>query len=637
MKYFKRLAFPGILLLLTVIIPIAATGQDKKILKVPSDFPTLSAAVENAGEGDWIILAPGTYSESEIEIAKPLVISSEWKVSGDESLIEETVIDAGDKILFTITADGTEISGLKMINGDHTLNIHAKVTVSHNHFINNKDGISFESGGGGYAGYNTAENDRDDALDSDIVNNGNDHGSDILVEHNTFINCHDDGIEIRLFRYPEQNVNYTIRNNRIIGSTNAGIQLISYDKFTGKEFHIHHNIITHCKTGLGCMEGGKTKEDLTGATLMDETVYFYNNTLVGNSMGATGGNSIIAFNNLVSENALGGFKMFGPRSVIFQNLFFNNAGNDLSENRDASIGEGNLFSSDPVLDLNTFFLAGNSPCIDAGRSFFEKEGVEAVKISPDYIAGNAPDIGAVEYGLAPSARMKTGMPLRADAGEDRVSESARIVLAGRIQPPANPDVRFRWKQENGPDGASLEDADKLVAEAILAKEGIYTFSLLFSDGSTSASDFVTVRYINDGEGMQHFLNAESSHTLLADEFAYSYGNVSGERKSRVSLEGSESEGRAAMVEFSVGMAEEGDYNLWVLMRSLSPGKNNISVAFDGNEAGMITAPADKKSHWVHMTGSFHTSPGQWPLMIINREGKVILEKILLTTDPDYRP
>src|SRR5690349_11893021 len=271
-----------------------ARSRPGHIIKVPSDAATIALAVDRAVSGDWIIISPGTYSENEIVINKSITVSSQWKTTGDETVIDHTIIDAGDKTLFTITADSVEISGLHMKNGDHTLNILADVAIRKNHFVNNLDAMSFEGPGGGYVGYNFVENDRDDGLDLDIGADKEKPGSNITVEYNTIVNSHDDGIEIRLFAEPHQNIQYIIRNNTIMGSKNAGIQLISYDVFTGKEFRIHHNIISGCKTGLGCMEGSKTREDLSGASKMDERVFFFNNTLSGNQMGATGGNQIIA-------------------------------------------------------------------------------------------------------------------------------------------------------------------------------------------------------------------------------------------------------------------------------------------------------------------------------------------------------
>lgn len=615
---------------------VRAQDQGNKIITVPGEFKTIAEAVSNSGEGDWIIISPGIYFENEIEINKALTISSEWKISGDESVIERTVIDAGDKRLFMIKADGVEISGMKIINGDHTLDISANVTIIHNHFIGNLDGMSFESGGG-YVAFNTAENDRDDPLDLDIKGGGDRGGSDILVEQNTFINSHDDGIEIRLFTFPDQNIRYTIRENRITGSNNAAVQLISYDLFTGKVFHIHHNIFSHCKTGLGCMEGAKTREDLGGASKMNEEVYFYNNTLVDNDMGATGGNTIIAFNNLVTGNSLGGFRLFGPNSAIYNNLFFRNGNADLDKIDPGVVRELNIFDKDPLLDRNTLFPAENSPSIDAGRFSFESEGMESVKISSEGVAGEAPDIGANEFGL-----LKEGDPsvvmLQVDAGEDRVIEpgESQVILAGRMR---NRDCRAcdcSWIQAGGPSEAKIADPDQLVTKILLDQEGIYRFLLECSDSKSTSSDYITIRYIENGNGKQLFMGGEGTLIMEADDYAYSYENVE-EKRGYLLLDGGKSMDDYAQVEFSVGMAEAGEYDLWLLMKSLDTGKNKIFIEFNNKPAGEIPVLTDQKFHWVRLQGRIEASAGQWPMLVISRDGKVALERMILTVDHTMIP
>ena len=372
------------------------TNENGRIIKVPSDYSTIAEAVKNSADGDWVILAPGKYFEMKIDVDKSVSISSEWKLTSDSTEIEKTIIDSQDSILFNIMKDGIEIRGLKIINGDHPLNITAKASIKNNHFIGTLDAMSFEGSGGGYAGYNTVENDRDDGLDLDIRSGGNNHGSDIVIEHNTIIDSNDDGIEIRLYDYPDQNIHYTIRNNKIVSSNNAGIQIISYDIFTGKTFDIHHNIISECKVGLGCMEGTNTRENIAGATTMDELICFYNNTLVDNQMGATGGNSLIAMNNLVIGNTQGGFKKFGKNSVAINNLFFSNGGEDFVEFNESVIKEGNIFSGDPYMDNITFKPSSNSRCIVAGKKNYVLNGKTLIDIDAKYISGTAPDIGAVE-------------------------------------------------------------------------------------------------------------------------------------------------------------------------------------------------------------------------------------------------
>ncbi len=372
-------------------------NQKENIFRIPADYPSIAQAVAQAKNGDSIVIAPGKYNESEITVDKSIVITSEWMLDGDTSKIGKTIIDAGNKNLFSIKADGVEISGLKIINGDHPLDINANVTITHNLFENNKDAISFEGSGGGYAGYNTIENDRDDGIDLDIRKGEKNTGSDITIEYNAIVNSNDDGIEIRLYNYPNQNIKYDIGNNTISGSKNAGIQLISYDIFTGKEFRIHHNILKSCKVGLGCMEGTNSKENMEGASTMNEQIYFYNNTLSGNLIGATGGNYVFAMNNIVVNNQLGGFKRFGKGSAIINNLFYQNGVADFIELNQNVMSNSNLLETAPLLNEETLAPVENSPCINSGEKNLVLAGKRILEIDQKSFAGNNPDIGAVEF------------------------------------------------------------------------------------------------------------------------------------------------------------------------------------------------------------------------------------------------
>jgi hypothetical protein len=129
---------------------------------------------------------------------------------------------------------------------------------------------------------------------------------------------------------------------------------------------------------------------------MDELICFYNNTLINNQMGATGGNRLIALNNIVMGNAQGGFKKFGKNSAAINNLFFSNGGDDFVDFNESVKMEGNIFSSDPYIDNNTFMPSSNSLCIDAGRKKFEQNGKILIEVPEKYISGSVPDIGAVE-------------------------------------------------------------------------------------------------------------------------------------------------------------------------------------------------------------------------------------------------
>jgi hypothetical protein len=74
-------------------------NKKESIIRVPADIQSIAKAVAHSKNGDTIVIAPGSYNESEITIDKRIVVTSEWKLDGDTSKIEKTVIDAGDKIL----------------------------------------------------------------------------------------------------------------------------------------------------------------------------------------------------------------------------------------------------------------------------------------------------------------------------------------------------------------------------------------------------------------------------------------------------------------------------------------------------------------------------------------------------------
>ena len=616
--------------------------KNKTILKVPSEFPSIIKAVENCEDGDWIILAPGTYNEKEIEINKAITISSEWKLTGKESRINETIIDSDDKKLFIISADGVEISGLKIINGNHTLDILANVSVMHNYFINNLDAISFEEGSGGYVGYNFAENDRDDAIDIDLVVDGNKIKGEVLIEHNTIMNCNDDGIEIRLFEQPNQNIKYTIRENSIIGSNNAGIQLISYDKYTGKEFFIHHNIFRGCKTALGCMEGARTREDLSGASKMEEQVCFYNNTIIGNEMGATGGHNIIAFNNIVEGNTLGGFKRFGGSSVILNNLFYQNGVDNFIDLNDAVIKNGNIFD-DPLIDKNTLNLAVNSLCIDSGKDKYKLNEIVLFEITPEYIIGSAPDIGAIEYDANnKSASLKK--QLIVDAGEDMilVSPKSELVLRGKLRNYSERNFSSSWNLKKGPGKVEIVKPGEMETKVVFDQEGIYQFSLTCSESETVALDYVTVRYVNDGEGKQLFLKEKNNNFVEAEEYAYSYGNVSVISDLEASGENyiildAENSGSFATLEFSVGTSENKDCFIWLLTKNETSKNSSIYINFNNIELGEITVQKNKKWEWITVPEKIPITAGQWSVLIGNEEGLILIDRILFSFDKNFDP
>src|SRR5206468_3123200 len=155
----------------------------------------------------------------------------------------------------------------------------------------------------------------------------------LVIENNRFLYNSGDSIEVSLqtTTAPPAAVEIDIWNNMIIGSGNDGIQLIDHPgnpQDTNRRFVIAYNLIaSNQKAGLGLMPNANTVEDFSGAPIA-EAVHVYNNTFYGNDYGISGGENLVAFNNIIVNSlSRGAWKIQGPpnaNAVVAYSLFHNN-------------------------------------------------------------------------------------------------------------------------------------------------------------------------------------------------------------------------------------------------------------------------------------------------------------------------
>jgi len=357
-------------------------------LEVPGSYPTIQQAVDAAGEGDVVLVAPGIYAESILIEGKAIVLASHYLTRGDPALIDQTVIDGGKSShaieIAASVGPGTAIRGFTIRNARDGVRASGSFEFTHNRVTANGDGIDYESGSGGLVRNCTFDGNRDDGidLDQDVA---------VVIEQSEIRNNGNDGIEVRLHDYTGPELAIVIRDNRITGNGGDGIQLIDDQALSSRVFRIERNLIANnAQAGIGMMCCMNSREDFQAASL-GERIYLFDNSLVGNHHGVTGGDNAVALNNLFANTTRVALKGMNGSSIAAYNLFFANGRDFADSNADVATS----IAADPLLDADHRISPG-SPAIDAGTAFFTWDSQVVLNRGPGDYTGLAPDLGAFE-------------------------------------------------------------------------------------------------------------------------------------------------------------------------------------------------------------------------------------------------
>ncbi len=399
------------------VLALNRREQAVTLLRVPQDFASIQAAINAAQPADIIQVREGTYNENLI-IDRPVTITAETFDQVDAAR-NKTVINGGAGLpTVTIAPSLTQwptVRGFVIQGGNSGIDVSSPVSIEFNFFPSSVIAVNYHWGSGGSNRNNVYFKPVDDAIHLSGLDRP------LLIENNRILYAGDDGIEASLEEKPSPPgpMEINIWNNMIIGSAEDGIQLIDYPndpQDTNRRFVIVGNLIANSqRAGIGLMANANTVEDLSGAD-MAEAIRVFNNTFYGNNHGISGGDNLVAFNNIIVNSAGRGVWRVqgdpGENSVVAYTLFYNNAV-DVDQ---STLGPGLISGQDPRFsaspnpgpdgawetiddDFSGLLLQGNSPAIDRGVVQYLTVSGEPVPANPIAgFIGAAPDLGWREFG-----------------------------------------------------------------------------------------------------------------------------------------------------------------------------------------------------------------------------------------------
>lgn len=411
------------------VLALNRREQAITLLRVPDDYATIQTAINAAQPGDIIQVRPGTYNEN-LLVDRPVTITAELFDQINPSKNATVISGAAGAATITIPLNLTQqptIRGFVIQGGTSGIQAASPFIAEFNVFYQSSISVSYQWGSGGSNRNNVYFKPTDDAIHIDNIDRP------LLVENNRILYAGDDGIEVNLpdMPSPPGPVEINFWNNMIIGSRGDGIQFVDFPddpQDTNRRFVIVGNLIANSlKAGIGLMPNVNTVEDFSGADTV-EAIRVFNNTLYGNNHGISGGDNLVAFNNIiVNSTGRGVWRVQGEpgsNSVVAYTLFHNNA----VDAAESALGAGLISGQDPLFvsppnpgpdgawetiddDFSGLLLQPNSPAIDRGVAQYVA--VNGEPIPPrdmEGFLGAAPDLGWRELG-SPLVITPTASPI----------------------------------------------------------------------------------------------------------------------------------------------------------------------------------------------------------------------------------
>ena len=132
-------------------VSVKAKQPSQGILRVPEDFETIQDGINAAGEGDTVLVSPGTYPGGIVISGKSINLVSKYHFTKEPSFVERTIISGGSPSIYVDKASpNTVIDGFQFVGGRKSVQFFGPGGRALNNYFENtgSDAISFENVGG---------------------------------------------------------------------------------------------------------------------------------------------------------------------------------------------------------------------------------------------------------------------------------------------------------------------------------------------------------------------------------------------------------------------------------------------------------------------------------------------------------
>ena len=337
---------------------------------IPEHFSTIQKGIDASSVGDTVLVAEGTYIENINFIGKDIVVTS--KNGPESTIIYGNSIEENIEVR-VVTFDTGEsakavLSGFTITNGDGGIwcSNGSSPVISGNIITGNTSA----NGGGIFISDGDEESN---SINSPLIINN------MIIENGTLQNDVNSTWTGRGGGVYCGHNSEAIFKNNLIADNNSEFRAGAFECWICSATLTNNTIVNNMSNGT--QEGGIYMHYPLNVELINAIIWGNSPEPQIDIYCAWGGNYVlIDYSNL--QQGDNGVVLTGDKCELI-------------------IGENNIYT-DPLFinpSNDNYSLKEISPCLNTGTAFYELDGDTLINLSSDEYIGNAPDMGAFEYGM----------------------------------------------------------------------------------------------------------------------------------------------------------------------------------------------------------------------------------------------